>query len=389
MGLITHIQRLRRRRAAPAGGGGRSGLSVPWRAVGLGAGGVAGLVGVVLAVAWFLGPSREAPPQSQVAAGIPLPATSPSEVPAKPKQDPAAEVGVRPGFGLEVPATSVGAFDAVPPTAAVEPLSEAPIPELLEAVNGRMLPRVGADGRRAWQVYARPFDRKDDRPRVALIIGGLGLSQAATEASIERLPGAVTLAFDTYADETAGWTRRARRNGHETLATLSLQVADFPFRDLGPQTLHAAAPPAANLRRLEDVLADAPGAVGVLAIGGSEFNRTAAAAVPILKAIKSRGLIFVDATPLSGPSLVELAAKLDVPRLHVNVMLDAVPEAAAIDQELARLVAIARDRLVGVGLGRPMPLTFARIQAWAERLDTDGIALVPASAVIGSQIGNP
>jgi Uncharacterized protein conserved in bacteria len=350
---------------------------------------VAGLIGLVLAIAWFLGPSRETVPQSQVVAGIPLPVAAPSEAPVRPKQDPAAGIGVRPGLGLEVPATSAGAFEAVPPAAVVEPLGDAPIPELLEAIHGQMLPRIGADGRRAWQVYARPVDRKDDRPRVALIIGGLGLSQAATEASIERLPGAVTLAFDTYADETANWTRRARRNGHETLATLSLQVADFPFRDLGPQTLGAVATPAANLKRLDGVLAAAPGAVGVLAIGGSEFNRTTEAAVPILKSIKARGLMFVDATPLSGPSLVELAAKLDVPRLHVNVMLDTVPEAAAIDQALERLVAIARERLVSVGLGRPMPVTFARIQAWASRLDADGIALVPASAVVGTQFGSP
>lgn len=368
-----------------------AGRRLPWGAIGLGGGAVLGLIGLVLATAWFLGPSEAPrPTESRVIAGIPLPpATPPADAAGAPTVDPAAEATAKPGLGLSVPSVAADAFDAVPAVTAVQPLDEAPVIELLEPVNGQMLPRVAADGRRAWQVYARPFDRKDDRPRIALIIGGLGLSDAATEAAIERLPGAVTLAFDPAAEDAAVWTRRARRSGHETLATLALRSADFPFDDPGTRTLAASASRATNIQRLFDLLADTPGAVGVLAIGGSAFNRSSEAAVPILKAIKGRGLLFADATGLSGPSLVTLAAKLDMSRLHVDLMLDDVPEPAAIDRQLERLVQTARERLVAVGLGRPLPLTFARIQAWAEKLDAAGLVLVPASAVVGSQFASP
>jgi len=48
---------------------------------------------------------------------------------------------------------------------------------------------------------AKTFDAKDDRPKISLIVTGMGLSEAATEAAISLLPGSVTLAFDPYAQK--------------------------------------------------------------------------------------------------------------------------------------------------------------------------------------------
>ncbi|QNT70236.1 divergent polysaccharide deacetylase family protein [Defluviicoccus vanus] len=84
-------------------------------------------------------------------------------------------------------------------------------------------------------------------------------------------------------------------------------------------------------------------------------------------------------------ALVLLAAKLDVPRLDVDVMLDDVLDAAAIDSRLQRLEQLACQRSVAVGLGQPLPLTFARIQAWAEKSTAAGIVLAPATAIVDRQ----
>ena len=82
---------------------------------------------------------------------------------------------------------------------------------LIEQSDQGPLPRVGEDGRQPWQVYARPFDQNDARPRIAVIVTGLGLSAAATEAAIKLLPGAVTLAFDPYAPGLEAWIVMARQ----------------------------------------------------------------------------------------------------------------------------------------------------------------------------------
>ena len=87
------------------------------------------------------------------------------------------------GIGLWFYATSVqkkNVADRVavplPPLAGAPALLlPAPDPGLVANSPDGPLPITGKDGRQAWQVYARPFDRNDRRPRLALIVTGLGL----------------------------------------------------------------------------------------------------------------------------------------------------------------------------------------------------------------------
>ena len=45
-----------------------------------------------------------------------------------------------------------------------------------------------------------PHDTADARAKLVIIVAGIGLNKAASEAAIERLPAAVVLAIDAYAD---------------------------------------------------------------------------------------------------------------------------------------------------------------------------------------------
>ena len=72
---------------------------------------------------------------------------------------------------------------------------------------------IGADGRKPMDVYARPFDRTDPRPKIAIIVGGLGLGEAVTQAAVDRLPEGVTLAFTPYGRRCRDWFRRRGRRG--------------------------------------------------------------------------------------------------------------------------------------------------------------------------------
>ena len=65
---------------------------------------------------------------------------------------------------------------------ALDPLTPSePDLRLVDASPFGPLPRIGDDGRRPLEVYARPFDRRDDRPRVAVLVTGLG-PQVALDA---------------------------------------------------------------------------------------------------------------------------------------------------------------------------------------------------------------
>ena len=67
-----------------------------------------------------------------------------------------------------------------------------PDPALLEPASASttdLLPRIAADGRMPMQVYASGFDASSRRPRVGVVLAGLGLNQADIRACILHEPG--------------------------------------------------------------------------------------------------------------------------------------------------------------------------------------------------------
>src|SRR5208282_6718156 len=66
--------------------------------------------------------------------------------------------------------------------------------KFVEMTSHGAIPRIAADGVRPAEAFARPvkpIPGKPDAPRVALIVGGLGVSASATAEAIAKLPGAV------------------------------------------------------------------------------------------------------------------------------------------------------------------------------------------------------
>jgi uncharacterized protein len=62
-------------------------------------------------------------------------------------------------------------------------------------------------------------------------------------------------------------------------------------------------------------------------------------------------------------------------------VLDATPTPAEIDNALAKLESIARERGVAVGVASALPASIDRIAHWAKAAAGRGIVLVPVSAV--------
>ncbi len=288
----------------------------------------------------------------------------------------------RPGAGIMVPAATLAAFGNMPGAEPGEPLAGVPDPALIERDT---LPKVGADGRLPWQAYARPFDARDDRPRIAIIITGMGLSRASTDAAIKRLPGPVTLAFDPYAPDLDGWVARARQAGCEVLVSLPMEPAEFPLRDLGPYALLTSLDPAENLRRLEFVLGRLPGYVGVISAMESKFRASDSHLRPVLEALKGRGLMFVDGGAAKGNLAPRIATEIGLPRAINNISLDDLPSRAAIDQRLAELEGVVRQQAAVVAIAAPYPATLERLAAWAATLEVKNLALAPVSALVDKQ----
>ena len=286
--------------------------------------------------------------------------------------------------GVVIAASQSRAFQAVPRTGE-KPLGSVPDPNLIEQSPGGGLPAVGKDGRKPWQVYARPFNAKDDRPRIAIIVGGLGLSRAATQAAITRLPGAVTLAFDPYAKGLGNWATMARQAGHEFLLGLPMEAADFPTSDHGPFGLEINLKDEDNKKRLDAILVRAPGYVGIISIFGSRFAATKHHITKVLEILKGRGLMFVESGDPKISLSAGIATQIGVPRAIADLRLDDVPSRAAIDARLAELETLARKNAVALALASPYASTVARLAAWAATLNGKGLVLAPVTAVADRQ----
>ncbi|WP_144186259.1 divergent polysaccharide deacetylase family protein [Elioraea rosea] len=283
------------------------------------------------------------------------------------------------------PMPSVVSREAPPGPA--QPTPETPLavaepdPALIERLREGSLPRVADDGRAAWRTYARPFDQADRRPRIGLLVAGLGISQSATEQAIERLPGAVTLAFSPYGLRLAEFAAQARADGHEVLVGIPMEPVGFPLNDPGPYALLTGLPWGENNQRLLWVLSRFPGYVGATnvlgpTLRGERFSASPEAMRPMLEVLATRGLLFVEARPGEAPPQ-------GIPGRAVDVLVDERPVRAEIEQRLADLEKLARERGAALGLSGSSPLALDRISAWASGVEARGFVLAPVSALAG------
>jgi polysaccharide deacetylase 2 family uncharacterized protein YibQ len=256
-------------------------------------------------------------------------------------------------------------------------LAQAPIAGLFVQGPAGLLPVIGSDGRTPAQAYARPSPAAGAaaRPRVALIIGGLGLNAKTTREAISDLPPEVTLSFVPYADGLQAWIDMARAAGHETLIEAPMEPKDYPDNDPGPYTLMADGQPQETIRRLDWVLSRATGYFGVTNYLGSKFLASPAAVSLFEGELRARGLAFVDdgsAAKIGGGIL----------RASADRVVDDQLDGQAVEAQLTALETQAQRTGQALGSGFAYPITLEESARWASGLSSRGIELAPASALV-------
>lgn len=264
-------------------------------------------------------------------------------------------------------------------------LTPSPDPELVEVVEDGLLPIVSKDGRMSLRVYARPFDQNDERPRIAIVVQNMGLSHSATETAIQQLPGSITLAFSPYADNLDHWIAAARKAGHEVLLALPMEPVNYPLNDPGPYALITGLDPAQNTQRLQWLLSRFTGYVGVTNEMGSRFTTSNQDIRPILEIFHKRGLMFVDSRVTSRSVAIRVAEEVGLPWAVSDRSIDRIPSRRSIDRKLAEIERIALDKGTAVAMAFPYPVTFERLALWLPKLEKEGFAVAPISAVVNRQ----
>jgi hypothetical protein len=254
-------------------------------------------------------------------------------------------------------------------------------PALIEQTSQGPLPRIADDGRTPMAAYA-PAVARDGRPRIAIVVSGLGISAKATAAALAELPPGVTLAFAPYSDDAQRWVAEARRLGHEVLLEVPMEPFDFPDSDPGAQTLRVNVSEDANIQRLTWSMTRFTGYAGVTNLLGGRFLSDSDSLAPVMTFLARRGLFFFDGGASAHSEAPNVARQTATPFVGSDTTIDNIQTAIEIDARLSELESRARANGAASGSAFIYPISIERISAWAKSLSDRGFVLVPASAIV-------
>jgi len=256
---------------------------------------------------------------------------------------------------------------------------------LLEDSPYGRLPITGPDGLRPMDQYARPWS--DARgTRIAIVVGGLGLSQTGTQRAIKELPPTITFAFAASGNSLQRWMQEARRSGHEILVQVPLEPFDYPANDPGPDTLLTRTSVKENLNRLHEAMGRITNYTGIMNYLGGRYLADADALEPILRDVSQRGLLFLDDGTSAQSKTAVIAKAIELPHAFGDLTLDGQLQVDAILKKLDELERIAGRRGTAVGVASAFDESIDAIRQWSERASQRGIEIVGVSALAGQSV---
>ena len=323
-----------------------------------------------------------AKPPAPAAKSPELPAVMPAAMPAEDELDPSKDIAGIPA--LKAAGSAPGAprrfdpatGDAGPAVAGGRPrLVEPPLPPTDKITLSAPPPRYAnlTDIKRDAAGAAAPAA---NATRLAFVVDGLGLSQSATDAAINKLPANVMLAFSPYTRDLKKWMAKAKEKGHEVLIEVPMESKQFPAEDPGPLGLLTSVEVKDNTDRLEAILKESAGAVGVLDTMGTKFRESGPHIDLLFAKLKQVNLFYVQGS--AGVRVGEAS----VPTAISDVTIDERPFRAAIDARLDYAERLAKYQGSAVVSLSAKPVSFERLVLWLEQAQKKGVTLAPISQVL-------
>ena len=258
--------------------------------------------------------------------------------------------------------------------------ADLPDAALIEETPEGKLPVVAADGTRPVNRYARPWSGARGT-RIAIVIGGLGLSQTGTQRALNTLPEDITLAFAASGNSLFRWMPIARRGGHEILLQVPLEPFDYPENDPGRLTLVSRDSAAANLKRLHEAMGRMTNYTGIMNYLGGRFLADPEGLEPVMRDISSRGLLFLDDGSSAQSLSATYAKAFGAPHAFADVVLDQEVSKAAVLKKLDELERIALRKGSAIGVASAFNESVDAVTEWARAAQGRGIEIVGVSVL--------
>ncbi len=264
----------------------------------------------------------------------------------------------------------------------VRPLRRAPVSAVSERGPFGTLPKIAKNGRKPFDVYSSKLSKavlRSAKPKIALVIGGMGINVELTNQAIRELPGQVTFAFAPYGRNLQGMINKARQRGHEVVLHLPMEPFGYPGINPGPRTLLASAEPLENLKNLKWLMSRFTGYSGVTNYMGGKFTSDGGALLPVFSQLKSRGLVFFDDSSNGETLIKSIARAANLPSRAADITINGDQAFSAIQQTLLDLENIARKKGLAIATGTGLANTIDAVETWSRDLEERGFLLVPLS----------
>jgi len=236
----------------------------------------------------------------------------------------------------------------------------------------------------AWQRFAVAAPEADGRPWIAVVLDDVGVDKKRGQRAVE-LPGPLTIALMTYADDLPALAAKAKAHGHELMLHVPMEPQD-KGENPGPQALLVSQDAAEIQKRLRWGLDRFEGFVGINNHMGSKFTAVEPAMRIVLAEVKARGLLFLDSRTSGQTIGARLAGTMGIPHASRDLFLDVDDRPEAVRAQLDQTEKLARKQGHAIVIGHPHDATMAALEAWIPKLAARGFALVPVSAIVKRQL---
>jgi len=216
--------------------------------------------------------------------------------------------------------------------------------------------------------------------QVAIIIDDIGYQKA--DPLLIKLPYSLTFAVMPFTPNGAEMATLANQRGKEVMLHMPMEAVALNHL-LGKGALRQSMTKDQVAQALNQALSQVPQAVGVNNHMGSLYTSLAEPMDWTMQIMAARGLYFID-SKTTGHSQVEKYSKLHhVKSRSRDVFLDNDKSYKAIDKQFKQLISIAKQHGSAIAIGHPYPETYQYLRKNLQRLQREGVQLVPASHLLG------
>jgi uncharacterized protein len=217
-------------------------------------------------------------------------------------------------------------------------------------------------------------------PKIALIIDDIGFSRSRLEMFLEietvitfavlpRLPLSLTLAEEIHS------------LGYEIMLHQPMEPTDTSI-DPGPGAVYVGDDDYKIGKVIEENISEIPFATGINNHMGSRFTECQREMTDVIRAIKDKGLFFVDSLTTNHSTGYATARSLNVAAARRNTFLDNSLDVSVIMAQLDKLKTRALKTGYAIGIGHPFPETAEAIALFKKSLVDSNIQFAKISSLI-------